>query len=78
MGLSGGVDSALTAAIAAARWDNVIGVTMPSCLTLPRPAAMPAVLQRIWASPFRCLSADSDVYSRTLAALAGWDEQGCL
>lgn len=80
MGLSGGVDSALTAAIAAAALgaDNVIGVTMPSRFNTAETRSDAGRLAANLGIAFYTLPIGGilDVYSRTLAALAGWDEQG--
>lgn len=80
MGLSGGVDSALTAAIAAAALgaDNVIGVTMPSRFNTAETRSDAGRLAANLDIAFYTLPIGGilGAYSRTLAALAGWDEQG--
>jgi NAD+ synthase (glutamine-hydrolysing) len=80
LGISGGIDSALTAALAVAALgpDNVMGITMPSCFNSPATIADAQKLAdnlgtRLFTLPIgRILGSFND----ELAALEDWNDQG--
>jgi len=80
IGLSGGIDSALTAAIAVAALgaDNVVGITLPSRFNSTETQSDAAILAANLKIDFHSLPI-SDIlksFSQTLSYMTGWDEQG--
>lgn len=80
IGLSGGIDSALTAAIAvdALGADNVVGITMPSRFNLTETQSDAQVLAQNLTMEFHSLPIEPVLgqFSRVLSAVAGWNEKG--
>ena len=80
IGLSGGIDSALVAAIAVAAMgnENVVGVTMPSRFNCAETQSDAKTLAANLGITFYTLPIGEilDPFSRTLAAVPGWDEKG--
>lgn len=79
-GLSGGIDSALTAAIAVAALgaENVIGITMPSCFNNGETKSDAAKLADNLKIGFHSLPIGKilNPFSQTLSDISGWDEKG--
>jgi NAD+ synthase (glutamine-hydrolysing) len=80
IGLSGGIDSALTAAIAVAALgaDNVVGITMPSRFNSTETQGDAKQLADNLGIAFQSLPIGGilEPFSRTLSAVSGWDEKG--
>jgi NAD+ synthase (glutamine-hydrolysing) len=80
LGLSGGIDSALTAAIAADALgsENVIGITMPSRFNLDETRDDARRLAENLRMEFYSLPIESILkeFSSTLSSVPGWSEQG--
>lgn len=80
IGLSGGIDSALTAAIAADALgaENVVGVTMPSRFNSAETRGDAEILAANLHIQFYTLPIGDllDPFSRTLAGVPGWNETG--
>ncbi len=80
IGLSGGIDSALTAAIAvdALGADNVIGITMPSRFNLAETQSDAKTLAQNLAIEFHSLPIEPVLgqFSTILSAVPGWNEKG--
>ena len=80
IGLSGGIDSALTAAIAAAALgkENVVGVTMPSKFNSPETISDAELVAKNLGIEFRTIpiGAILEEFDKTLGAIAGWDSKG--
>lgn len=80
MGLSGGVDSALTAAVATAALgkDNVVGVTMPSRFNTAETRSDAQRLADNLSIAFHSLPIGDllESFSRVLSSVSGWDEKG--
>lgn len=80
IGLSGGIDSALTAAIAVAALgkDNVVGITMPSRFNTAETQNDAKTLADNLGIQFHALPIGGilEPFSKTLSAVDGWDEKG--
>jgi NAD+ synthase (glutamine-hydrolysing) len=80
IGLSGGIDSALTAAIAAAALgkENVVGVTMPSKFNSPETVCDAELVARNLGIEFRTIPIAGvlEQFHQTLSSAAGWDDKG--
>ncbi len=80
IGLSGGIDSALTAVIAADAIgaENVVGVTMPSRFNSPQTRDDAQVLAHNLGIRFHSLPIEAilEKFSQTLSGVPGWDEKG--
>lgn len=80
IGLSGGIDSALTAAIAVAALgkDNVMGITMPSRFNTAETQSDAKQLADNLGIRFHSLPIGDvlEPFSKTLSAVPGWDEKG--
>jgi len=80
IGLSGGVDSALTAALAVAALgkDNVVGITMPSRFNTAETQSDAKKLADNLGIRFYSLPIGGilEPFSKTLSAVPGWDEKG--
>ena len=80
LGLSGGIDSALVAAIAAEALgnDNVVAITMPSRFNTDETRGDAETLAENFGIEFHTVPiADTlDAFSKTLALTDGWDENG--
>lgn len=80
IGLSGGIDSALTAVIAAEALgpENVVGVTMPSRFNLAETRSDAEKLSANLGIQFHSVPIGEvlDGFSRSLASLEGWSEEG--
>ena len=80
IGVSGGIDSALTAVIAADALgaENVIGVTMPSRFNSPATCADAGKLAESLGIQFRTLHIGEilEQFSKSLSQIQGWDEKG--
>lgn len=79
LGLSGGIDSALVAAIATAALgaENVIGITMPSKFNSPETIADAKLLAENLGIEFLTVAIESvlEVFDETLLSVAGWDNK---
>ena len=80
IGLSGGIDSALVAAIAAESLgpDNVVGITMPSRFNTSETRGDAEKLAENLAIEFHSvpIAETLDAFSKTLSLTSGWDEKG--
>jgi NAD+ synthase (glutamine-hydrolysing) len=80
IGLSGGIDSALTAAIAVAAIgeENVVGVTMPSKFNSPDTISDAGVVAKNLGMEFRSIPIGGilETFDKTLSAAHGWDNKG--
>ena len=80
IGLSGGIDSALTAAIAVAALgnENVVGVTMPSRFNSPDTISDAGLVAKNLGMEFRTIPIGGilETYDTTLHATHGWDNKG--
>jgi NAD+ synthase (glutamine-hydrolysing) len=80
LGLSGGIDSSVTAAIAAAAMgaENVIGVTMPSQFNSPETEADAAKLAENLGIEFLTIPIEAilERFDETLKQTTGWDSKG--
>jgi NAD+ synthase (glutamine-hydrolysing) len=80
VGLSGGVDSSLTAAIAAAALgaENVVGVTMPSKFNSPQTVSDAGKVARNLGIEFHTIPIGSVLteFNETLAPIEGWRNNG--
>ena len=80
IGLSGGIDSALVAAIAVAALgaDNVVGITMPSRFNTTETRSDAQTMAENLGVEFHTIPiADTlDAFSQTLAGVDGWNEKG--
>lgn len=80
LGLSGGIDSSLVAAVAAAALgrENVIGITMPSRFNSPETRSDAQKLAENLGIAFHTvpIAEPLESLSRTLGHVSGWDEKG--
>ena len=80
IGLSGGIDSALTAAIAVAALgkENVVGVTMPSRFNSPETISDAQLVAKNLGMEFRTIPIGGilETFDTTLNAAQGWDNKG--
>lgn len=80
VGLSGGIDSSVTAAIAVAALgaESVVGITMPSKFNSPETIADAERLARNLGIEFLTIPIEPTLkqFNETLGAVAGWDTQG--
>lgn len=80
IGLSGGIDSALTAAIAVAALgkENVVGVTMPSRFNSPETISDAQLVAQNLGMEFRSVPIGGilETFDKTLETAQGWDNKG--
>ena len=80
LGLSGGIDSSVTAAIAAAALgaENVVGITMPSKFNSPETIADAAKLAKNLGIEFLTIPIEPIVerFNGSLEQVSGWDDKG--
>jgi NAD+ synthase (glutamine-hydrolysing) len=80
LGLSGGIDSSVTAAIAAAALgaENVVGITMPSKFNSPETIADAARLAKNLGIEFLTIPIESTLerFNKSLEQVPGWDDKG--
>jgi NAD+ synthase (glutamine-hydrolysing) len=80
LGLSGGIDSSVTAAIAVAALgaENVVGITMPSKFNSPETIAAAEKLAKNLGIEFLTIPIEPilERFNRSLQSVAGWDSKG--
>jgi NAD+ synthase (glutamine-hydrolysing) len=80
IGLSGGIDSALTAAIASAALgkENVVGITMPSKFNSPETVSDAQLVARNLGIEFHTIPIAGilENFNQTLSSVSGWDNKG--
>jgi NAD+ synthase (glutamine-hydrolysing) len=80
LGLSGGIDSSVTAAIAVAALgaENVVGITMPSKFNSPETIAAAEKLAKNLGIEFLTIPIEPilEQFNQSLQSVAGWDSKG--